>query len=240
MRHEFPPQEQASSPIRQTLAASKLKVPLVNFFHAAHCYGSSFSDLVLASLGASIPLALSSLSCVLIPNIAEDKNFLLKSLANKFYLFYLPKTLISGRSFHSYLTHYTERVKIHCVSSSLLEVAMLRFSLLGSQQARPASYFILCLACFSSGVELDGGKLGDETLFSDKIVGLIQKSMTLRNLALDGIFRSSLYGRINEVSLSLNTPLHTMHLVLLLHLFLLSFVVSTHEVLLDVLDSIFI
>lgn len=91
---------------------------------------------------------------------------------------------------------------------------MLHFSLLGSQQARPASYFILCLACFSSGVELDGGKLGDETLASDKIVGLIQMAMTLRNPALDGIFRSSPYGKINEASLILQTPLHKMHLVL--------------------------
>lgn len=85
------------------LAASKLKVSLGSSCHAAHCYGSSFNDLVLASLGASLSLTLSSFPCALIPNIAEDKNFLLLSLANKFYLFYLPKTLISGRSFHSYL-----------------------------------------------------------------------------------------------------------------------------------------
>lgn len=91
---------------------------------------------------------------------------------------------------------------------------MLRFSLLGSQQARPASYFILCLACFSSGVELDGGKLGDETLPLDKTVGLILMAMISRNPEFDGIFRSSPYGRINEVSLTLHTPLHTMHSVL--------------------------
>lgn len=91
---------------------------------------------------------------------------------------------------------------------------MLHFSLLGSQQARPASYFILCPACFSSGVGLDGGKQGDETLGSDKIVGLMLMVMTLRNPALDGIFRSSPYGKINEASLTLQTPLHTMHLVL--------------------------
>lgn len=102
MRCEFPSQEPASSPIRQTLAVSKIKVSLGSSC-LAHCYGSYFNDLVLASLWASILHALYSLPCVLNPSVAEDKNFLLISLANKFYLFYLPKTLISERSFHSYL-----------------------------------------------------------------------------------------------------------------------------------------
>lgn len=214
MRREFPPREPASSPIRQTLVAYKLKVSLGSSCHAAHCYGSSFTDLVLASLGAPLSYALSSLPCVLIPNIAEDENFLLMSLASKFYLFYLPKTLISGRSFHSYLN------TLHWGSENSLCVTAApwgwnaSFLSSGFSQARPASYFILCLACFSSGVELDGGKLGDETLPLDKIVGLILMAMTSRNPAFDGIFRSSPCGRINESSLTLHTPLHTMHSVL--------------------------
>lgn len=98
-----------------------------------------------------------------------------------------------------------------CYRRSLrLECFISLFSVLTSSP----TLFILCLACFSSEVELDGGKLGDETLPLDKIVRLILMAMTSRNPAFDGIFRSSPYGRINEASLTLHTPLHTMHSVL--------------------------
>lgn len=155
------------------------------------------------------------------------------SLANKFYLFYLPKTLISGRSFHTYLN------TLHRRSENSLCVTAATWGWNASFLSPGFSASLLGLLLhFVSGLLFFWSRTGwwetGRRDFSFRQDCRVNSDVTLRNPASDSIFRSSPYGRIKEASLTLQTPLHTMHL------FLLSVVVSTHEVLLYVFDSIFI